>query len=282
MRGPVARAGLRAGADRGPHGDSAAARQSALANHGRAPRPARYAARVHRPAGAARAGAGGLRRRPPGDGLRRRPVSDLLRHHAGIRPAGGRRHLAARGRGAGLRIGAAPGRLPAPRRGERREDDAAAVRRPAGLGVDEQPPLPAAGRLDRRAVMRPVVAVTAPTGRSDAGRERVALNVAYVHALERAGLLPLVVPTILDPAHAGDALPAARGLVLTGGEDVDPARYHAAPHPKLGAIDPRRDAGELALIAAARARRMPILAICRGIQILNVGAGGTLYQDLPS
>ncbi len=130
--------------------------------------------------------------------------------------------------------------------------------------------------------MRPVVAVTAPTGRSDAGRERVALNVAYVHALERAGLLPLVVPTILDPAHAGDALPAARGLVLTGGEDVDPARYHAAPHPKLGAIDPRRDAGELALIAAARARRMPILAICRGIQILNVGAGGTLYQDLPS
>jgi len=129
--------------------------------------------------------------------------------------------------------------------------------------------------------MRPVVAVTAPR-RTDAGRERVALNVAYVRALERAGLLPLVVPTILDPAHAGDALPAARGLVLTGGEDVDPARYHAAPHPKLGEVDRRRDAAELALIAAARERRMPILAICRGIQILNVGAGGTLYQDLPS
>lgn len=129
--------------------------------------------------------------------------------------------------------------------------------------------------------MRPVVAVTAPR-RTDAGRERVALNVSYVRALERAGLLPHVVPTILDPAHAGDALPAVRGLVLTGGEDVDPARYHAMPHPKLGEVDRRRDAGELALLAAARERRMPILAICRGIQILNVGAGGTLYQDLPS
>jgi putative glutamine amidotransferase len=126
-----------------------------------------------------------------------------------------------------------------------------------------------------------VVAVTAPR-RIDAGRERVALNVSYVRALERAGLLPLVVPTILDPAHAGDALPAVRGLVLTGGEDVDPARYRAAPHPRLEPPDPVRDAGELALIAAARERRMPILAICRGIQILNVSAGGTLYQDLPS
>jgi gamma-glutamyl-gamma-aminobutyrate hydrolase PuuD len=129
--------------------------------------------------------------------------------------------------------------------------------------------------------MRPVVVVSAPR-RIDAGRERVALNVAYVRALERAGLVPLVVPTTLDPAHLGDALSGARGLVLTGGEDVDPARYHAAPHPKLEPPDPMRDAAELALIAAAGARRLPILAICRGIQILNVCAGGTLYQDLPS
>src|SRR5690348_1990505 len=129
--------------------------------------------------------------------------------------------------------------------------------------------------------MRPVVAVTAPR-RTDAGRERVALNVAYVRALERAGLLPLIVPAMLDPAHADDALAAVRGLVLTGGEDVDPARYHAAPHPKLGAVDRLRDAGELALIAAARTGGLPVLAICRGLQILNVCAGGTLYQDLPS
>src|SRR6266540_1765786 len=61
-----------------------------------------------------------------------------------------------------------------------------------------------------------------------------------------------------------------------------PARYGAAPHPRLGDVDPARDAAELALIDAARRRRLPILAICRGIQILNVALGGTLYQDLDS
>src|SRR5437762_12765523 len=82
--------------------------------------------------------------------------------------------------------------------------------------------------------------------------------------------------------RAAAALAAVRGLVLTGGEDVAPDRYGATPHPRLGDVDPGRDAAELALIAATRARRVPILAICRGIQILNVALGGTLYQDLDS
>ena len=125
-----------------------------------------------------------------------------------------------------------------------------------------------------------VVAVSAPR-RTDK-IERVALNAAYVRALTAVGLVPLVVPPQLDPARVGDALDVARGLVLTGGEDVDPARYHAAPHPQLGTIDPTRDAVELALFAAARERGLPVLAICRGIQLVNVALGGTLYQDLPS
>lgn len=129
--------------------------------------------------------------------------------------------------------------------------------------------------------MTPLVAVTAPRRLVD-GRERVTLNTAYVRALERAGLVPLAVPTMLAPDHAAAALDGVRGLVLTGGEDVDPARYGAAPHPKLEDTDAARDAAELALIAAARARRLPMLAICRGIQILNVALGGTLYQDLDS
>ena len=127
----------------------------------------------------------------------------------------------------------------------------------------------------------PTVAVTAPRRLVD-GRERVTLNTAYVRALESAGLVPLAVPTMLAPERAGAALTAVRGLVLTGGEDVAPDRYGATPHPRLGDVDPGRDAAELALIAAARARRVPILAICRGIQILNVALGGTLYQDLDS
>lgn len=127
----------------------------------------------------------------------------------------------------------------------------------------------------------PPVAVTAPRRLVD-GRERVTLNTAYVRALESAGLVPLAVPTMLAADRAGAALAAVRGLVLTGGEDVAPDRYGAAPHPRLGEVDPVRDAAELALIAAARQRGMPILAICRGIQILNVALGGTLYQDLES
>jgi len=113
-------------------------------------------------------------------------------------------------------------------------------------------------------------------------RERVTLNTAYVRALENAGLVPLAVPTMLAADRAAAALAAVRGLVLTGGEDVAPDRYGATPHPRLGDVDPVRDAAELALIAAARSRRLPILAICRGIQILNVALGGTLYQDLDS
>jgi putative glutamine amidotransferase len=123
------------------------------------------------------------------------------------------------------------------------------------------------------------VAVTAPRRLVD-GRERVSLNAAYVRALAAAGLVPLAVPTILAPAQAAAALGSVAGLVLTGGEDVGPERYGARPHPKLGDVDRERDAAELALIAAARARRLPVLAICRGIQILNVAYGGTLYQDL--
>ena len=127
----------------------------------------------------------------------------------------------------------------------------------------------------------PAVAVTAPRRLVD-GRERVTLNTAYVRALESAGLVPLAVPTMLSADHVGAALVAVRGLVLTGGEDVAPDRYGATPHPRLGEVDPVRDAAELELISAARARRLPILAICRGIQILNVALGGTLYQDLDS
>jgi putative glutamine amidotransferase len=114
------------------------------------------------------------------------------------------------------------------------------------------------------------------------GRERVTLNTAYVRALERAGLVPLAVPTILAPHALIGALQGVAGLVLTGGEDVAPDRYGAVPHPRLGEVDPLRDAAELALIAEAQRRRIPMLAICRGIQILNVALGGTLYQDLDS
>jgi putative glutamine amidotransferase len=79
-----------------------------------------------------------------------------------------------------------------------------------------------------------------------------------------------------------DALAGIGGLLLTGGGDVDPARYGATPHEKLEEVEPARDEFEIALIAAARSRDLPIFAICRGVQVLNVAAGGTLVQDIPS
>jgi putative glutamine amidotransferase len=84
---------------------------------------------------------------------------------------------------------------------------------------------------------------------------------------------------------AGDAdamLDGMAGLILTGGEDVDPGHYRADAHPALGEVHAGRDAFELALVRAAQARRLPTLAICRGVQILNVALGGTLVQDLPT
>jgi putative glutamine amidotransferase len=131
--------------------------------------------------------------------------------------------------------------------------------------------------------MTPVVAVTAGRdGTRASGEERVGVPAAYVRALARAGLVPVLVPPLVAPAAACALLERVHGLVLTGGEDVVPARYGAAAHPRLGETDPERDAVELALIAGAVRRRLPVLAICRGLQILNVALGGTLYQDLPS
>ena len=79
-----------------------------------------------------------------------------------------------------------------------------------------------------------------------------------------------------------DALAGVDGLLLTGGGDVDPSLYGEPPHPTVAEVEPARDAFEIGLITAARRRDLPIFGICRGVQILNVAAGGTLVQDIPS
>jgi putative glutamine amidotransferase len=127
----------------------------------------------------------------------------------------------------------------------------------------------------------PLVAVTATT-RLDNGMVRVRLSVAYLASLDRARLTPIVVPPFEPCADRDAILDVVSGLVLTGGEDVDPARYGAEPHPRLSTVHADRDATELALFDGARERRMPTLAICRGIQVMNVALGGTLIQDIPS
>ncbi len=126
-----------------------------------------------------------------------------------------------------------------------------------------------------------LIAISATSGDWN-GSDRVRLSSNYVRSIEGAGLVPLIVPPLTTPAQAVEILDACGGLLLTGGEDVDPARYGAVAHPTTGAPNVLRDATELALLAAASARRLPVLAVCRGIQLVNVAMGGTLIQDIPS
>ncbi|MFL5528219.1 MAG: gamma-glutamyl-gamma-aminobutyrate hydrolase family protein, partial [Gemmatimonadaceae bacterium] len=118
--------------------------------------------------------------------------------------------------------------------------------------------------------------------RPDGDTNRVRLTAAYVTALENAGLVPLIVPPLTSADAASAVLDSVAGLVLTGGEDVDPARYGEQRHEKVRSVNAARDATEAALIQEARARGTPVLAICRGIQMLNVALGGTLVQDISS
>ncbi|HTO26575.1 MAG TPA: gamma-glutamyl-gamma-aminobutyrate hydrolase family protein [Gaiellaceae bacterium] len=101
----------------------------------------------------------------------------------------------------------------------------------------------------------------------------------YVRAVERAGARALLVPPSTDGIE--ETLDALDGLVFSGGADVDPETYGADAHDETDGTRPERDAGELALLKAALARDMPVLAVCRGFQILNVARGGDLEQHVP-
>lgn len=100
--------------------------------------------------------------------------------------------------------------------------------------------------------------------------------------VEAAGGLPVLIPYFDRSETIESFLDIVGGLVLAGGKDVDPNYYHEPPHPKLRDIELLRDSVELQTIKKALERDMPILGICRGIQTINVAAGGTLFQDIPS
>ena len=104
----------------------------------------------------------------------------------------------------------------------------------------------------------------------------------YVEALVAAGHVPVIVPCITNDAALAAIVAKLDALVFTGGKDVEPARYRTSRAPKCGKPDLLRDDFEFRLLAAARARRLPIMGVCRGCQLVNVGFGGTLWQDLPS
>ena len=136
--------------------------------------------------------------------------------------------------------------------------------------------------------MTPLIGITA-TLKQDADQvaERplgrfVRADLDYVEGVADAGGIPVVLPPVAGPRAAEALLEGMDGLLLSGGSDLDPGYYGEEAVPELGVTLPERDAFEMALLEHALRRQMPILGICRGMQVLNVALGGTLYQDLPS
>lgn len=118
------------------------------------------------------------------------------------------------------------------------------------------------------------------TPQGEPPRHEMALGLTYMQAIEAAGGLPIVIPP-LDLGAVDPLLDRLSGVCLSGGPDLDPAAYHERRHPKLGPVAPDLDRFELELARRADARGLPILAVCRGVQALNVARGGTLHQHLP-
>jgi len=127
-------------------------------------------------------------------------------------------------------------------------------------------------------VKGPVIGITLGDGDRSGHHS---MRADYVRSVECSGAAPVVLPP-LGPEAAPAVLDRLDGLLLSGGVDLDPALYGRGRHPKLGRVDRQRDEFELALTRAALERDLPILAICRGQQVLNVATGGTLIQDIPS
>jgi len=123
--------------------------------------------------------------------------------------------------------------------------------------------------------MLPVNGVTA-----ESISNNISLHENYMKALLKAGSIPLVLPFAKGAVEINEILAHIDGLMLTGGTDVDPELFGEEPEPGLQKVDPKRDRFEKMLILEALQKDLPIFAICRGNQMLNVAAGGTLYQDI--
>jgi putative glutamine amidotransferase len=113
-----------------------------------------------------------------------------------------------------------------------------------------------------------------------ANPERAYVNSAYLHAVQQAGGVPVPLPPQLSAASLQRLGGGLHGLLLTGGGDVDPALFGETPHHTLYDVAPARDTLETAALTFALRRGLPVLAVCRGIQVLNVALGGSLYQDV--
>lgn len=131
---------------------------------------------------------------------------------------------------------------------------------------------------------RPLIGV--PMGRERSqrffGLPMYIMNQTYVRELEKRGALPVLIPLNMSEATLHGTFQRLDGLFLPGGEDIDPSNYGEDRHEQLGPVDKERDRTELSLTRWAIEAGMPVLGVCRGVQLINVACGGALYQDLHS
>ena len=111
---------------------------------------------------------------------------------------------------------------------------------------------------------------------------KIMVNADYAYAVSKGGHIPVVIPRYGSDADFDELVAKLDVLVMTGGEDFDPAIYNEKRSPKLGTVNSPRDDFDIRLLNAARRRRLPVVGICRGCQLLNIAFGGSLWQDLPS
>ena len=110
--------------------------------------------------------------------------------------------------------------------------------------------------------------------------DKLTIPTNYIRAVSESDGTPLILPKISKETQIKEQIENIDALLLTGGDDIDPSLFGEDPHPALGNIEPGRDEYELKLIEMALSKDMPILAICRGAQILNVSQGGSMLQDI--
>lgn len=127
---------------------------------------------------------------------------------------------------------------------------------------------------------RPLIGITTYRSLSRYSYPVISLTEAYVQALSLAGADPLLVPPGLPDKGMGSLLARLDGILFSGGGDIHPRFYGSQPHPLVTEVDEDRDRVEIALVRQAMQRGTPFLGICRGLQVINVALGGSLYEDL--
>src|SRR5437764_6799995 len=127
---------------------------------------------------------------------------------------------------------------------------------------------------------KPLIGIGSDVVQKPGERDRAFVYTTYIESLKRAGAVPVLIPP--QPENAADLAETLDGILLAGGDDCDPSEYGEEKHPTSEVMDPRRQKNDLGLARAARQSGIPTLGVCLGMQVMNVGAGGSLIQDINS